>query len=466
MAHLLPTAAATLSGIVAFQGLPAPLLGWLQRAGELWHYADGETTVEEGTPADTLWGVVQGGVHNHQQGPKPGLSLLLEAGEVGGVLPYSRLTCFPARGVAVGETIIYLLHRRWFTELEQRSPELVQRLVAIMNDRARAEARFLEREDKLRALGKLAAGLSHELNNPAAAISRSSAALDASLQTVPALLRSLLGTGLPTAAVASLLALAERPVLASSQLTGLEASDREDELAEWLAAQGCPEGYALAASLLDAKLLPADLAPLAALLPTNLRPAALAWLGNCLLAKHLSHDIGEASRHISTLVDDVKTYAHMDRAPACELLLVTAGLDSTLKMLAYELRQKSVQLTRTYAPDLPLTLGQASSLNQVWTNLLDNALYALPTKGGKLHIDAQVREGHLAVSIQDNGAGMTPEVLAHLFEPFYTTKPPGEGSGQGLDIAWRIVQAHGGRIDVASGPAGTKFTTWLALAPS
>ena len=450
--------------IKAFQGLSAEALAWLQHVGELRQYADGETTVEEGSPADTLWGVVEGSVHNRQQGPNAGLSLFLEAGEVGGVLPYSRLEFFPARGVAVGDTVLYLLPRSQFAALEQVSPELVQRLVAIMNNRVRDEARSLERDDKLRALGKLAAGLSHELNNPATAISRAAAAQATALHEVPGLLRHLLTAGLSAEAVTSLLALAERPVDITSQLTGLQAADREEELADWLETQDCPDGYALAVGLLDAGLTPATLAPVAAQLPPSQRPPALQWLSGYLAVRRLNHDIGEASRRISALVGDVKTYAHMDRASAREPMLVTTGLDSTLNMLAFELRQKNVRLSRDYALDLPPILGQVSSLNQVWTNLFDNALYALPASDGELVIRVWVQGKCLFVSIRDNGTGMTPEVLAHLFEPFYTTKPPGEGTGQGLDIARRIVLQHGGQLNVTSEPGRTEFTTCLPVA--
>jgi signal transduction histidine kinase len=178
---------------------------------------------------------------------------------------------------------------------------------------------------------------------------------------------------------------------------------------------------------------------------------------------HLAHDISEASRRISTLVGDVKTYSHMDRATGPEQLAVTTGLDSTLHLFAYALRQKNVYLVREYAPDLPLITGQVSSLNQVWTNLIDNAIDALPASGGELTVRVRPQAGRLAVSVLDNGSGITPEVLGHIFEPFYTTKPLGEGTGQGLDIAQRIVQEHGGRLEATSGPGRTEFTAWLPI---
>jgi signal transduction histidine kinase len=463
MAELLPADPTALHGITAFQGLPPDVLAWLLEAGQLRHYADGEPIVLAGDPADRLLAVVRGGTHTVLPGAPGGRSFRLETGNVGGLLPYSRLEFFPAQGVAVGDTVLYELPRTQFSALEQISPELVQRLVGTMNDRARDEVRTQERDDKLRALGKLSAGLSHELNNPAAAISRASASLTTALDVIPALLLKLLATCPPTELVARVMALAKLPAELLPPLTALQAADREEELADWLETQNCSDGYALANGLLDAGLDVASLAPVAAQLPATARPAAFAWLSGHLAAARLTRDISEASRRISTLVSDVKTYSHMDRAGGPEKLTVTAGLDSTLHLFAYALRQKNVHLVRDYAPDLPLVIGQVSSLNQVWTNLIDNALDALPVSGGELTVRVRPQAGWLGVSVVDNGSGITPEVLAHMFEPFYTTKPLGEGSGLGLDIARRIVQEHGGRLEGASEPGRTEFTAWLPI---
>jgi len=463
MAQALPPDPAALNHIAVFQGLPPEVLAWLLHAGQLRQYADGETVVVEGAPADRLLAVVRGGTHTQLPGAPGGRSFRLETGNVGGLLPYSRLQFFPAQGVAVGDTVLFELPYTQFAALEHVSPELVQRLVGVMNDRARDEVRTLERNDKLRALGKLSAGLSHELNNPAAAISRASASLTKALEVIPKRLLELIATCSPPELVARVMALAVLPPELPPPLPALQAADREEELADWLETQGSPDGYALAAGLLDAGLDVAALAPVAAQLPPTARPAAFAWLSGHLAAARLTRDISEASRRISTLVDDVKTYSHMDRAGGTEKLNITTGLDSTLHLFAYALREKNVHLIRDYAPDLPLITGQVSSLNQVWTNLIDNALDALPTSGGELTLRVRSQAGRLGVSVLDNGSGITPEVLAHMFEPFYTTKPLGEGSGLGLDIARRIVQEHGGQLEATSVPGCTEFTAWLPI---
>jgi signal transduction histidine kinase len=465
MPHLLLLNAAALHSITVFQNLPIEVLTWLSQAGELRNYASGEVIAESGSLADSLMAVVAGEMHYHSQSDgRLAQVFRIEQGRVGGVLPYSRFQLYQGQVVAVGETVVYVLPRSQFAALEQVSPELVQRLVGLMNDRARDQVRSQERDDKLRALGKLSAGLSHELNNPAAAISRASASLVGTLQANPLLLQRLLVACPSAAAVAALTALATLPGEAQSSLTALQAADREDEMAAWLETQGSPDGYALANSLLEAGLTVALLGPVAAQLPADARADAFRWLSGHLTALRLTHDIGEASRRISTLVGDVKTYSHMDRTTGREKLDVTTGLESTLHMFAYALRQKGVHLTRRYAPDLPLVMGQAGSLNQVWTNLIDNALDALPDQGGELLLSAERQQQLLRVGIQDNGSGIAPDVLAHIFEPFYTTKPPGQGSGQGLDIACRIIREHGGRLEATLAAGRTEFIAWLPAA--
>jgi signal transduction histidine kinase len=464
MPYLLPLDAAALLRVPVFQNLPDETLTWLSQAGELRQYAPGEVIAASGSRADSLNAVVAGEMHYFSQvDGQPAHLFRIEQGQVGGVLPYSRFEVYQGQVVAVGETQVYALPRRQFAALEQVSPELVQRLVSLMNDRARDFVRLQERDDKLRALGKLSAGLSHELNNPAAAISRASASLASTLQATPLLLRRLLVACPSEEAVAALSALAVLPAEAPPALSALQVADQEEELADWLETQGSPDGYALANSLLEAGLTVATLASVAARLPVAARPDAFSWLSAHLTTLRLTSDISEASRRISTLVGDVKTYSHMDRATGPEKLDVTTGLESTLHMFAYALRQKSVRLTRHYAPDLPLIMGKAGSLNQVWTNLIDNALDAMPDQGGELVISAERRQQGLRIGIQDNGSGITPEVLAHIFEPFYTTKPPGQGSGQGLDIASRIIREHGGRLEATSAAGCTEFIAWLPV---
>ena len=452
--------------ITAFADLPADAVAWLLAHGEGRHYAAGETIFEPGGPAEYMTAVLRGGIQFYLvKGAQRDPIFRVETGQVSGVLPYSRLRVIAGQGVAAGETVLYVLHRDLFPALETASPELVQRLVAIMNDRSRDQVRAQERDDKLRALGKLSAGLAHELNNPAAAIARAAEALAKRSAAKPALFVELVGHCPSPEAMRALtgLAVPAAPDATAVPLSALARADAEDALTDWLETNGVAEGYCLAPAFLEAGITTDALAATAALLPPAARPAAFAWLEGQLTTVQLVRDVQEAGGRISKLVADVKTYSHMDRAGGFEPLDVTAGLESTLNMLGFLLRKKNIQVTREYAPDLPRISGRVGSLNQVWTNLLDNAVDALPAQGGELTLRT-VREGDFVrVFLIDNGSGIPADVLPHIFEPFFTTKQAGDGSGLGLDIAQQIIRQHDGQLEVHSVPGRTEFCAWLPV---
>ena len=463
MAPSLSLTAAELGSITAFAGLPTEVLSWLLAQGEICSYADGEIVAEAGDSAEYLIAVLQGGMQFYSVSTgQPEPIFRIGAGQVSGVLPYSRLRTFRAQSVATGATVLYRLHRDQFSPLEKVSPELIQRLVAVMSDRARDEVRGQERDDKLRALGKLSAGLAHEMNNPAAAIARAAQALAAANIAQPQVFCQLLHH-CPNPDALALLTELSKPAVGATPTaprSPLETADQEDTLADWLSTQGVADAYRLAPGLVEAALNETQLLPVAQAFDDTARPLAFAWLEGQLTVGHLTQDIAEASARISKLVGDVKTYSHMDRGTSREPLNVAAGLESTLNMMGFALRQKKIHLTRDYTPDLPLVNGITSSLNQVWTNLIDNAADALP-EGGSLTLRTRREGAFVQVLIIDNGPGIPAEVLPHIFEPFYTTKPVGEGSGMGLEIAQRIIQQHDGRLEVQSSAAGTTFCAWL-----
>ncbi|MBF9223717.1 ATP-binding protein [Hymenobacter ruricola] len=469
MVEIPPLTAADLATVTAFAGLPDATLDWLLAHGTGRTAAHGETLFEPGAPAELMVAVIRGGIQFYAaKGAQRDPIFRVEAGQVTGVLPYSRLRIINNQGTAVGDTWLYALHRNQFPALEQASPELTQRLVGVMNDRSRDQVRNQERDDKLRALGKLSAGLAHELNNPAAAIARAAQALAKQATTKPKLLQELIAQCPDPSALFAFAALAV-PVAATAEapplhLSPMQQSQREDELADWLTDQGVADAYRIAPGLVETGLTEQTLGAAAEVLPPAARPAAFAWLECQQSTLRLIHDVQEAGARISKLVADVKTYSHMDRAGGFELLDLTAGLDSTLNMLGYQLREKNVRLTRDYAPDLPQIRGQVSSLNQVWTNLIDNALDALPAQGGELTLRTRREGDFVRVFLIDNGSGIPADVLPHIFEPFYTTKQAGSGSGLGLDIAQRIIRQHDGRLEVDSKPGRTEFCAWLPVA--
>ncbi|RTQ48507.1 histidine kinase [Hymenobacter gummosus] len=452
-----------LTVVPTLHGLPDEVLHWLLAHGEPREAPVGNEIFRPGEPAEYMLILLRGAIQlwREQNGHREPI-LRLEAPMITGVLPYSRLRQVMALAVVTVDATLLLLHRDHFPELERVSPELVQRLVGLMSDRVREEARTQERDDKLRALGKLSAGLAHELNNPAAAISRSAAALAARNGAEPMLLQELLAAGVSAEQLPGIFMLASHSMLPGASLSALEKADCEEELEDWLMDQGLDDVHGLAVGLLSGGLDADVLAPVLKELPAAARPIALRWLEGQLTSRQLVHDIQEASRRISELVRNVKDYSHMDRAGGFVPTDIHGGLDSTLALLSYPLRQHRIHIVRDYAPGLLSIMGQPGALNQIWTNLLDNAIDALPAEG-TITLRTR-RSGEFAqVCIEDDGPGIPAEVLPHIFEPFFTTKPMGEGTGMGLDIARRIVLSHGGRINVSSRPGRTEFCIWLPM---
>jgi signal transduction histidine kinase len=335
---------------------------------------------------------------------------------------------------------------------------------------ARSIESTARQRDSLISLGTLAAGLAHELNNPAAAATRASHALDKACTALLGSLREL-ASGHTTAQ--QFLALDELRAevaggVGGADLVGrrrdpLELADAEDELADWLGDQDVDHPERIAEPLASAG---ADVAwcerVVAALDPSPPGPA-LAWVAGTLEVRTLLAEVHESTGRISELVAAVRSYSQMDRASRQEVD-VTDGLESTLLVLGHKLRG-GVDVVRDYAPDLPKIDAYAGELNQVWTNLVDNAIDAMDGQG-TLTLTTRSKEGGVVIDVTDTGSGMPPDVVARAFEAFFTTKDVGRGTGLGLDIARRIVvERHGGTIDIDTSPTGTTISVWLPQRP-
>jgi signal transduction histidine kinase len=239
----------------------------------------------------------------------------------------------------------------------------------------------------------------------------------------------------------------------------IDQSDAEEELTEWLEARGVPEPWELAPSLAAARVAPGDIERISEALPEGALAAALAWLHQSLLAAGLLSDLEQSTRRISELVAAVKSYTYMDQAPLQEVDL-HRGLEDTLAVLRHKLRGASV--VREYDPELPRIMARGGELNQVWTNLLDNALDALGG-AGTIRVVTRCEQGFAMVEVADDGPGIPADALPRIFEPFFTTKGVGAGTGLGLDISYRIVRQHGGTIEVQSRPGLTRFIVRLPV---
>jgi signal transduction histidine kinase len=248
-------------------------------------------------------------------------------------------------------------------------------------------------------------------------------------------------------------------------MTPIERGKCEEEVGDWLEEYGVPRPWVLAETFVDVGLCQGDMEKWASGGPDGSLANVLEWVEANLAADRLIAEIGEAGNRISDLVASVKAYSHMDRGLGKQPTDLRVGLDNTLRILGHEIKAKKITVERTIPEDLPAVLGYAGELNQVWTNLLDNAIDAAP-EGGRIRIEAEKDDGAVEVRIIDNGGGIPDEIRDRIFEPFYTTKPVGEGTGLGLDIVQRIVtQQHSGSITVDSKPGRTIFTVILPVTP-
>jgi signal transduction histidine kinase len=323
---------------------------------------------------------------------------------------------------------------------------------------------MLRQSEKLATLGKLSAGLAHELNNPAAAAQRGAAQLQATithLQSTHLKLGELNLTGAQLASLLALDKLAGETARQPADMDSLTRSDREYELETWLGEQGVENAWQVAPALANLGYERDELHTLAADFAPSQFPAIIDWLNDTYSIYSLLEEIGQGAGRISELVKALKGYTYLDQAPV-QAVDIHEGLDSTLVILRSKLRP-GITVHREYATDLPRVQAFGSELNQVWTNLVDNAIDAMDGEG-EITLRTRVDAPWVIVEIEDNGPGIPPEVLPNLFDPFFTTKAPGSGTGLGLNISHNIVvRKHQGQIDVFSQPGQTRFEVRIPI---
>ena len=370
-------------------------------------------------------------------------------------LPEGLVLAFFVLNIVAVSSTTYVVLRSFVTDRRK----LRQLEVAYLNREL-----MLRQSEKLATLGTLAAGIAHELNNPAAATQRAAEQLrevSSRLEEASLRLRTLHLTPAAQEALRSLQEQARERARAPSDLDALGRADREAEVERWLDEQGLRDPWLLAPSLADQGLDPAALSRLAAVLQGEALSAALEWVARLFAAHTLLYEIGQGSARISELVGALKSYSYLGQAPAQSVDL-REGLDNTLVIMRGKLRE-GISVHRDYAPDVPKVPAYGSELNQVWTNLLDNAADAMDGKG-EINIRTRRENGWAVVEIEDNGPGIPEEIAPKIFDPFFTTKPPGKGTGLGLSTSFSIVtQRHKGEIRVASRPGSTRFTVRLPI---
>ena len=451
---------ADLRKIPPFADQPQADLEWFVSQSEERRVEVGGITVKEDTPADTMFVIFEGELRaRRENGPQDGPVFTARGGDVTGVLPFSRMKTFGVTGRAVLPVRSLAFPASKFPELFQRMPELSQRLVGLLTDRVRTVTREEQQREKLAALGKLSAGLAHELNNPSAAARRSAAALRECLQRLRVAGRSSnLGPE-----DCGLLAQREEQIRAELKPANYKDEfarvDREEAIQSWLENRGVAEAWKLAPLLADSNLTDEHLESFAGGAGTSLGPE-LTRFATLLEMERIASELENSTARISDLIKAIKEYSFMDQAPLQEVDIKNS-LETTLTIMHHKLK-RGIVVTRDYAPDLPKVMAYGSELNQVWTNLIDNAADAMGDTG-KLLVRAVRENEYVLVEIVDNGPGIPPEVQSRIFEPFFTTKGVGEGTGLGLDVVHRIVRKMRGLVTVKSVPGDTRFQVRIPI---
>ena len=456
----------TLQSFEIFRGLSDTALQWLIDNSQYKLYDRDEYVFQPGQIADHMLTIIKGKcsaefVQNGEQRIGAGI---WETGDITGVLPFSRMKEARAYGRVLEPCYMLELHRDCFVEMVNVSYELTQRLVGAMSDRVRDYTQMRSQNEKLISLGKLSAGLAHELNNPASAMVRSADDLYRHLHQTPEKFKSIMTmrvTPEETDQINSIL-FARLQSSQDVELSLLERETLKDDILDWLEDHSIDDGEEIADTLVDFGFERAELEQIATIVQEKDIGAILWWIESTLSMERLVSEIRESASRIATLVKAVKSYSHMDRGNVSEPTNVYDGIRSTLIMLKHKLKEKNIQLEKTIDPDLPLVIANPGELNQVWTNVLDNAIDAME-EGGTLKIHISANQRFLSVDITDNGKGISEDEITRIFDPFYTSKPMGEGSGMGLDITRKIIDRHDGTISVASKPGKTTFTICLPL---
>jgi signal transduction histidine kinase len=443
---------------------PREELAWLAAHGFLRHLSAGEVLSHKGMQVEGLYVVLSGHVSlSVDRGSGPQKMIEWRAGDVSGVLPYSRLVNPPGDAVAQEPTEILALDREHLRALTHECFEITSILVRTMLDRARLFTSSDLLNEKMISLGKLSAGLAHELNNPASAIERSAALLEDRLEDTEKATRALSAAKLSDAQLAAVDAILASCMAAETQTarTCLEQSDREEAIAEWLV--GHEVDTANAAMLADTEMTFAALDQIAAVVSGSALNAVLRWAAAGCAARRLASGIQGAAMRISGLVMAIKGFTNMDQAMVAQQVDLGPSLGDTVAVLQSKAREKSVEVAVKLEADLPPVLGFAAELNQIWGNLIDNALDAV-TNGGRVDVRVRCRSQRVIVSIIDDGPGIPAQDLARVFDPFFTTKPMGQGMGLGLDIVRRLVRHNDGTIEVESKRGRTEFRVTLPIA--
>jgi len=453
----------------SLDGLSDVELQWLTEHGIERFVENGTKVFSSGERAHIMTILLEGEVHVRRVSSGPTVFFIGRSSQLTGKLPFSRMQTYGGEGYAVGQVWAIDVHEDLFPAMLEAIPSMAQRCVSLLLDRVREVTRMEQQSEKLNALGKLAANLSHELNNPASAARSAANNLWTELRNYGDS-KYKLGAMCFTAeakkrygewmnSVRGLMDSNDHPYRADAGTLG----DREIFLNRWMIAHNVTDAWKITPTLAETRIEISHLDALAEALSPEALPVALASFSSALNAERMTDAVIDATHRIFDLITAIKDYSYMDQAPIQEID-VPQAIENTLTMLASRLA--NVEIVREYAPDTPTISAYGSELNQVWTALIENALDAMDSCEHDPHIlrlRTSLNGLTLLVEIEDNGPGIDPDIHSRIFEPFFTTKPVGVSLGLGLDAANRILTKHRGSITVESRPGRTCFQVRLPV---
>jgi signal transduction histidine kinase len=457
-----------LKKVIALNGIPEEHLQWILDLSEPLEYEEGDIVAKTGQPADWMFFIVEGKIDYYMNvnGKLVYYHTFMndsDSGGVTGLLPYSRMKVYSGNSIVVERIRGLKLHKKYFQELEKLNPDFIQKLIGYMTERARFFATTKMQQEKVSALGNLAAGIAHELNNPASAISRISYELANRLFLNIELTEKMIRQNINADHIKYLRDKIEPKDSSSKQkLSASQRMNKEDELMNWLEGKGLPVDQQVVDTFTEAGFSGEDLEFLAENVPNEDLVQILLWIENLLSSQRIIKDLGEASKRISNLVGAIKSHVHMDRTNEKQPTDIHKDIENTLTLLGYRLREKNIIVKKSFCDDLAEVPAYIGELNQVWTNIIDNAIYAV-NQNGEIIIETTCDKKNVNVNIIDNGVGIPSEIISRIFDPFFTTKKVGEGTGIGLDLVKRIITRHDGDIKVHSKPGRTEFLICLPL---
>jgi signal transduction histidine kinase len=470
--RLMPCSAGEISSLFLFEKLSAEQLGRLCSEGRVELFDPGPVFAE-GDPATCFYVMIEGTVVMSRRvgGDDIEVSRTSQPGVYAGAVQAYLGDGKPQRymnSVRVSEpTRFFVLPAESFANFMHEWFPMAVHLLEGLFLGSQTFQRAVGQRERLLALGSLSAGLTHELNNPAAAAVRATATLRERVGKMRHKLAVIAQGSYSPEVMANLIDIQERTaerVAKAPALSPMEASDREDALSDWLDDHGIQDGWRIAPTFVQGGLDEDWLDQVAATVGEEILPNAVGWLNYTVETELLMDEINDSTARISHLVDAAKQYSQLDRAPY-QVADVHELLDSTLLMLSGKIGQQ-IKVVKEYDRTLPRIPAYPAELNQVWTNLIDNAVQAINSVGGEgtLTVRTALDHDRLLVEFRDTGPGVPPDIRGRIFDPFFTTKPVGEGTGLGLDISWRIVvNKHHGTLQVESAPGDTRFQVLLPL---